>query len=180
MTKAKLKKHLQSLPKEGVIEVILELYDARKEAKDYLEFYLNPDINAELEKCKKAIEQKFFPAREFSKKPSFAKCNKIISDFKKLKPDPNCVADLMLFYVEQGCECTNTFGDMCEQYYIALENNFDKAMKFIFRNGLLPQYYERIEKLLYNASACGGAFYDSFSSIYHQYKKQNKRKPRPV
>ena len=45
---------------------MLELYDARKEAKDYLEFYLTPDSNAELEKCKKAIRQEFFPTRGFS------------------------------------------------------------------------------------------------------------------
>ena len=36
MSKAKLKKYLQTLSKEQVIEVMLELYDARKEAKDYL------------------------------------------------------------------------------------------------------------------------------------------------
>lgn len=48
MSKAKLKKHLQSLPKERVIEIMLELYDARKEAKEYLEFYLAPDSNAVL------------------------------------------------------------------------------------------------------------------------------------
>ena len=47
MSKAKLKKYLQTLSKEQVIEVMLELYDARKEAKDYLEFYLTPDSNAE-------------------------------------------------------------------------------------------------------------------------------------
>ena len=68
MSKAKLKKYLQTLSKEQVIEVILELYDARKEAKDYLEFYLTPDNNAELEKCKKAIRQEFFPTRGFSEK----------------------------------------------------------------------------------------------------------------
>ena len=32
MSKAKLKKYLQTLSKEQVIEVMLELYDARKEA----------------------------------------------------------------------------------------------------------------------------------------------------
>ncbi len=142
MSKARLKKHLQALPKERVIEIMLELYDARKEAKDYLEFYLAPDSNAELEKCKKTIRQEFFPTRGFSEKPSFAKCRKVISDFQKLKPEPTCIADLMLFYIEQGCEYTITFGDMWEQYYTTLENNFDKAMKFIFMNGLLAQYYE--------------------------------------
>ena len=104
MSKAKLKKYLQTLSKEQVIEVMLELYDARKDAKKYLEFYLAPDSNAELEKCKKAIRQEFFPTRGFSEKPSFAKCRKVISDFQKLKPEPACIADLMLFYIEQGCE----------------------------------------------------------------------------
>lgn len=79
---------MQTLSKEQIIEVVLELYDARKEAKDYLEFYLVPDSNAELEKYKKAIRQEFFPTRGFSEKPSFAKCRKVISDFQKQKPDP--------------------------------------------------------------------------------------------
>ena len=48
MPKAKLKKHLLSLTKEQITDIVLELYDARKEAKDYLEFYLAPDCNAEL------------------------------------------------------------------------------------------------------------------------------------
>ena len=36
MSKAKLKKHLLSLTKEQITDIVLELYDARKEAKDYL------------------------------------------------------------------------------------------------------------------------------------------------
>lgn len=40
MSKAKLKRHLLSLTKEQITDIVLELYDARKEAKDYLEFYL--------------------------------------------------------------------------------------------------------------------------------------------
>ena len=52
MSKAKLKKHLLSLTKEQITNIVLELYDARKEAKDYLEFYLAPDCNAELEKSR--------------------------------------------------------------------------------------------------------------------------------
>lgn len=51
---AKAKKYLATITKEQVIEVILELYDARKEAKYYLEFYLSPYCEAEPEKRKKA------------------------------------------------------------------------------------------------------------------------------
>ena len=55
MSKAQLKKHLNTLEKPQIIEMVMELYDARKEAKEYLEFYLNPDENKELEKFKKIV-----------------------------------------------------------------------------------------------------------------------------
>ena len=106
MSKEKLKKHLSALTKEQITDIVLKLYDTHKEAKDYLEFYLAPNYNTELEKCKKAIRNEFFPTRGFPEKPSFAKCRKVISYYKKLKPEPTFVADLMLFYIEQGCEVT--------------------------------------------------------------------------
>ena len=153
MSKVKLKKYLLSLTKEQITDIVLELYDARKGAKDYLEFYLAPDCNAELEKCKKAIQNEFFPTRGFSE-----------------KPEPTFVADLMLFYIEQGCEYTLEFGDMWEQFYTTLEGNFDKAMRFIFLNGLLTNYYERIEKLIDSVSDCGWGFYDTLQDIYSEYR----------
>lgn len=166
MSKAKLKKYLLSLTKEQITTIVLELYDARKEAKDYLEFYLDPDCDAELEKCKKIIRNEFFPTRGFSENPSLAKCRKVISDFQKLKPAPTFVADLMLFYIEQGCEYTRTFGNMWEQFYTTMEGNFKKAVHFIFLNGLLVNYYERIEKLIDNTSGTGLDFHE----IYSEYR----------
>lgn len=126
MSKAKLREKLETLPKENVINLMMSLYNASKEAKTYLEFYLTPDSYAEVEKYKKIIQNEFFPARDFSEKPSFATCRKAISEFKKLNPAPECLADLMLFYIEQGCEYTMTFGDMWEQHYVTLEKTLRK------------------------------------------------------
>lgn len=170
MSKVKLKKYLLSLTKEQITDIVLELYDARKEAKDYLEFYLAPDCNAELEKCKKAIQNEFFPTRGFSDKPSFAKCRKVISDFQKLKPEPTFVADLMLFYIEQGCEYTLEFGDMWEQFYTTLEGNFDKAMRLIFLNGLLTNYTNASKNVLTAYLIAVGGFYDTLQDIYSEYR----------
>lgn len=170
MSKSKLKKHLLALPKERIVEIVLELYDARKEAKEYLEFYLAPNSEEELQKCKKAVKQEFFPTRGFSERPSFAKCRKIISDFQKLKPQPTDVADLMLFYIEQGCAYTMEYGDMWEQYYETLERNFEKAMNFIFMHQLLSLYHERIERMIQSVRECGWGFYDSLEDIYRQYR----------
>ena len=55
MSKAKLKKYIQTLSKEQVDDIVLQLYSASKEAKTWLEFYLEPNSDTELEKYKKAI-----------------------------------------------------------------------------------------------------------------------------
>jgi hypothetical protein len=49
MSKATVKKLLRSMSKEDIIEMVIEMYDARKEAKEYLEYYANPDENGKLE-----------------------------------------------------------------------------------------------------------------------------------
>lgn len=57
MSKAKLKKYLLSLTKEHtkeqIADIVLELYDARKEAKDYLEFYLARTVMLNWKNAKK-------------------------------------------------------------------------------------------------------------------------------
>ncbi len=169
MSKVQLKKHLAQLTKEQVIEVILELYDARKEAKEYLDFYLNPNDDAKLEEYKKIIYNEFFPNRG-EPKCRFSVCRKAISDFKKLKPSPFCIADLMLFYIETGVSMTVEYGDMWEQYYTALENNFAKTMEFISKTGYLEALSPRIEKMLHDSEQCGWGFSDTLYDFYYQYQ----------
>ena len=55
MSKATVKKMLMSMPKEEIIGMVLEMYGARKEAKEYLEFYANPDEDGKLEEYKKIM-----------------------------------------------------------------------------------------------------------------------------
>ena len=169
MSKAQLKKHLIKLTKEQIIDVVLELYEARKEAKEYLEFYINPNDDAKLEEYKKIIYNEFYPNRG-EPKCRFSVCRKAISDFRKLKPSPSCIADLMLFYIETGVNLTAEYGDMWEQYYTTLENNFDKAMEFIHRNGYLEELRPRIEKMLKISEECGWGFPDTLYDFYYQYQ----------
>ena len=55
MSKATVKKILMSMPKEEIIGMVMEMYDARKEEKEYLEFYNNTDEDAKLEAYKKIM-----------------------------------------------------------------------------------------------------------------------------
>ena len=172
MSKAKLKKHLLSLTKEQVVDIMLELYGASKEANAWLEFYLEPNSDAELEKYKKAIRSQFYGRNDYPKDPSFRECNKLITAFKKLVPDSHTIADLMLYYVEQGCSLTAQFGDYEEPFYTALENNFSKAVKFIAQNGLLPEFASRMKKMIETVKWCGYGFPDTLWDMYYEYAEE--------
>ena len=44
MSKTALKKVLAGMTAQQLTELITDLYEARSEAKEYLDFYINPDI----------------------------------------------------------------------------------------------------------------------------------------
>ena len=55
MTKTKLRKKLEALPEENVINVVMALYDASREARMYLDFYTTPNSLEEGKRFKKII-----------------------------------------------------------------------------------------------------------------------------
>ena len=57
MSRLKLKKALSELNEEQLRELLLQLYDVRKDAKEYLEFYMNPDINKKCMETALALEK---------------------------------------------------------------------------------------------------------------------------
>ena len=74
------------MPKEEIIGIVLEMYDARKEAKEYLDFYANPDEDGKLEEYKKIITEEFYPSRGRQEpKTRFSVCRKAVSDYKKIE-----------------------------------------------------------------------------------------------
>ena len=64
MSKTTVKKTLMAMSKEEIIDMVLAMYDARKEAKEYLEFYTNPDDDGKLEEYKKIITEEFYPSKK--------------------------------------------------------------------------------------------------------------------
>ena len=161
---------LKAMPKEEIISMVLEMYDARKEAKEYLEFFANPDEDGKLEEYKKIIIEEFYPEK-ITKEPKtrFSVCRKAVTDYKKLKPSADKLADLMLCYVENACQFTYDYGDMWEQYYTSVENNFDKTIDFIAKNDLLERFEPRLKQCVKWASPCGWGFGDTIADIYYEY-----------
>ena len=80
MSKVALKKYLGTLEKSEIIDVVLDLYDARKEAKEYLEYILNPDEKEKMKEYKAIIRNEFWPKRGDGK-CRFSVCKRAIADF---------------------------------------------------------------------------------------------------
>ncbi len=61
-----------SMDKSEIIKMVLELYSARKEAKEYLDFYAEPNEGQKLEEYKHIIREEFHPSRNREPKTRFS------------------------------------------------------------------------------------------------------------
>ncbi len=170
MSKTELKKHLLSLSKEQVVEQVLGLYDTCKPAKEYFEYLLNPDEKGQFEKYKAIIINEFYPKGKYVEpKTRFSVAKKAIADFRSLNPSPKLLGDLMVTLPEMACEFTFDYGDMWEQYYTSAATNFELALKFLQRNGLLEQFKLRCQDCVKHAEPCGYGFADEISGLFGEY-----------
>ena len=171
MSKLQLKKELQRLSKEQLIEQICELYSTYKPVKDYYNTFLNPDNIQELfEKYKAIIVNEFFPERK-SRGPKlrFSVAKKAIADFSTLKPPPVLIANLMVTLAENACKFTNHYGDMPEQFYNSAANNFVKALQYLQKEGFLDDFKLRFEDCLKYVEDCGYGFADGINDVFDEY-----------
>ena len=170
MSKTTLKKHLQSLSKEKVIEQVLRLYDTSKPAKEYFEYLLNPDEREKFKKYRSVIINEFYPdADRFDPSLRFSVAKKAIADFRSLKPSPELLGDLMVTLAEMACKFTYEYGDMSEQYYTSAANNYEAALKFLQQNNLLEHFKLHCENCVKYAKPCGYGFAAEISDLFSEY-----------
>ena len=166
MSKSQVKKLLAGMSKEEVINTVMELYDARKEARDYLDYYVNPNESNELEKFKKIVLKEFDD--DISRDPQcrFSVCRKALSDFKKLAPSTETLAEAMVYYVERVCEFSFDAGDLWEQYYDSAVSNFRSMLKFLMKNDMLEAMMPRVVQIMAWCWPCGYGFHDEIGDSF--------------
>ena len=170
MSKIDVKKYIKSLERNSLEELVMDLYSARKEAKEYLEYVIRPNDKGKLEEYRAIITKEFFPTRG-EPKMRFSVCRKAVSEYKSLDPAPMFLADLMLYIPECASEIANLYGDMWEQFYDAAENIFKAAMKYISEHHLQSHFQKRIDIILHNCESSGWGFPDDMWQIYYDYSE---------
>jgi hypothetical protein len=170
MSKPRLKKELQRLTKEQLVEQILDLYDNNKTVKEFYDFYLNPKGEKELvEKYKKIIRKEFNVEHPERSGEKFSIAKRAISDFRGLQSSPEALADVMLYLPESACELTYRYGDFSEQFYNSTYNNYNAALAFMQKHNILDEFKLRAEQCVRWASPCGYGFADEIADLYYKY-----------
>ena len=108
-----VKTQLQYFDQAQLIELLRKIWQDLPESKLYLMNAVIPgaDISAEIERYRKIIKDRFFPTRGLGDM-KLSRARKAINDFAKTHPPPVALAELMLFYVEQGVAFTAEYGDI--------------------------------------------------------------------
>lgn len=142
MSKTQVKKLLEHLDAEQMKEMILDLYDARPEAKDYLDFYAQPDIDARLEKARSLIDKEVKRTHRGYPRPRVTKLRRFIKDITSLNPGMEFSLDIMTYTFERLC---SRAGSM---YKEATQKSTAKLLQEIIatadRNGMLNEYLTRV------------------------------------
>ncbi|NEQ45825.1 MAG: hypothetical protein F6K00_20685 [Leptolyngbya sp. SIOISBB] len=122
---SELKRYLSHRSQAELVKEIAELFKRIPAVKDYYQVKLNPQAEDDVADKYKAIIRHEF-STDFAPGPGrLSIARKAVMDFKKVAGSAASVADMMLFYVEQGVAYTTAFGDIDEPFY----NSFITAWK---------------------------------------------------
>lgn len=162
-----IKQELKKLDKEGLINLIADLYKKDRATKEFLDFYVKPDERALFNKYRDIVFEAFYPTRGHELKLKNGK--KAISDFKKFNPASDLVAELMLFYVATGVDFTNDFGDIDEGFYSILGSTFVAALNLMEKENLLEKFADPVSTIVNETEGIGWGFHDYIYEVYYEF-----------
>ena len=154
MSKTQRKKYIAGLKAEEVGEILLQVYESSKEAKGWLDFYLNPDIDALSEKYRKQIHLKCYGRSGRARRPKMRDCNQLIKTFSQIVQDPTPVGDLMLYFMEEITKVASAKGRYSESYFRTLTGQFRKTVEYLESTSLLEYNMPRLRKIIGLAERC--------------------------
>lgn len=143
MSKSQLKKLLATMTAEQISEVLLDLYAARREAKEYLDFFVQPNLSEKMEKAKKGITKEMLRTVKRYARPRMTKIRQIISDLKSLNPGSEPVAEIMTFSIEEICRI-GTHRYLLETTRRNASKLLIDTLMYIDRAGLFSVYLPRL------------------------------------
>ena len=102
MSKTQLKKELNQLDREQLIQLILDIYSARKEAKAYFDFFAEPDLAKLTEKFQSLILKEITRGKYNKSTARISRVRSYIRDYQSYGVSTEAVLELMIFTLKNG------------------------------------------------------------------------------
>lgn len=104
---------------------------------------------------------------------SLSSAKSVIASFKRVCKDPAMILDLQLYYVENGVEFTNTYGDINESFYNSMGSVYHTVTETLNKlddESLYLQFEERLKAVLDETDGIGWGFNEDLSDSYYSLK----------
>lgn len=161
------KKKLAKKSKEDLIKEISSLCQKFPQVKEYYKAHYG-DVTDILKRHIDIIEKEFVEGKTRGMpKARLSVAQKAVKDFRKLIPDVELVADVMLTFVECISDFNDEFNVREEDYYNEPEDMFEEIMQMLQKNGLLDKFKERAYYIVDRATDSYG-HYDSLKERYEE------------
>ena len=173
MSKSSLKKELSVFSKDQLLELVLELYDSRKETKEYLEFFLNPNSKALYEKHRIALEKEMKRTKYSRSRARISKIKSLIKNFESFSPDIEYRFQLYrdVFQLFLYFERYYTFTDSFKNGIIFL---FEKYLTLAESNLQLDREIAEIQKILSIKDVGHEYIKNLYDSMIREYLNQSR------
>ena len=146
MSKTDLKKFLKDKDAAFLSNLILEIYSASKQAKEWLDFYVDPQEEDLYDTYCARICSVFFTIRGTKPAPSFTKCKSIIAQYKKCSPPAERIADIMIYCLECAVAASDERG-FDFSFYNAVDNMGAQLVTHVVKTGIAQEYKSRIHDI---------------------------------
>lgn len=96
MGKLQLKKELATMTREQMVQVVMDAYSARKEIREYFDFFLDPDVDKLREKTLGRIDRELMRAKHGHSTARITQIRREIKNFAGYAPGAEHVRDIMM------------------------------------------------------------------------------------
>lgn len=174
LTQTQLKKQLNAFSKEELIYLITRLYKSCPDANSMINAEMGDDsyIDGLLAEAKAKVRKEFFPARGFGRL-SLSSAKSAIASFKRVCTDAAKVIDLQLYYVENGVEFTDTYGDINESFYNSMGSVYRTVVDALNKTddpAVYEQFKDRLKAVIEDTAGMGWGFNEDLSDSYYSLK----------
>lgn len=86
MSKIQLRKALDAVTREQLLDLVLESYEASKEVKTYFDYFINPDVNKLYTRYVEAINRELHRGRRTKSKTRTSVVKRLLKEFASFHP----------------------------------------------------------------------------------------------